>query len=219
MLAQMLVAPAVALDVQPPMPLGSSDVPGNSQNRACPLKTSPNKAAMPFQRDSSTSSCSSWCSLLSCRRRWVLSGLYGEGVWFVSGFLKMYGASPFRVFNTRTGLDCGGLRGFLTSISYRRLNTLNMTIEQFSSSSPGAQLLWRAADVQQLAVERRWPDDRKLCPSGHAEAAHKKHVAEQPDLHARCYTSGSVRSTLHESSHTLSCQQLCPAPPPPPGSP
>ena len=102
MLAQMLVAPAVALDVQPPMPLGSSDVPGNSQNRACPLKTSPNKAAMPFQRDSSTSSCSSWCSLLSCRRRWVLSGLYGEGVWFVSGFLKMYGASPFRVFNTRT---------------------------------------------------------------------------------------------------------------------
>ena len=129
-------------------------------------------------------------------------------------FLKDVRGIPFQSFNTRTGLDCGGLRGFLTSISHRRLNTLNMTIEQFSSSSPGAQLLWRAADVQQLAVERRWPDDRKLCPSGHAEAAHKKHVAEQPDLHARCYTSGSVRSTLHESSHTLSCQQLCPPPPP-----
>ena len=135
----------------------------------------------------------------------------------MSGFLKMYGASPFRVSTlVHPGLDCVGLRGFLTTISHRRRNTLNMTIEQFSSSSPGAQLLWRAADVQQLAVERRWPDDRKLCPSGHAEAAHKKHVAEQPDLHARCYTSGSVRSTLHESSHTLSCQQLCPDPPPPP---
>ena len=129
-------------------------------------------------------------------------------------FLKDVRGIPFQSFNTRTGLDCGGLRGFLTSISHRRLNTLNMTIEQFSSSNPGAQLLWRAADVQQLAVERRWPDDRKLCPSGHAEAAHKKHVAKQPDLHARCYTSGSVRSTLHESSHTLSCQQLCPDPPP-----
>ena len=46
--------------------------------------------------------------------------------------------------------------------SHRRLNTLNMTIEQFSSRNPGAQLLWRAADAQQLAVERRWPDDRKL---------------------------------------------------------
>ena len=34
-----------------------------------------------------------------------------------------------------------------------------MTNEQFNSSNPGAQLLWRAVDVQQLAVERRWPDD------------------------------------------------------------
>ena len=37
MLAQMLVAPAVALDVQPPMPLGSSDVPIHRTELA-PLK-------------------------------------------------------------------------------------------------------------------------------------------------------------------------------------
>ena len=45
------------------------------------------------------------------------------------------------------------------------LPALSMTNEQFSSGNPGAQLLWRAVDVQQLAVGRRWPDDRNLVGS------------------------------------------------------